>query len=174
LSGKALGMIETEGLIPAVEGLDAGLKAANVSFYSLTFVGGGLVTFIFEGDVGAVNAAVDAAAAAAQKLGRVVSRHVMAKPHESVSSAIPPRGAAAKEPHSAQIEVAPVEPEPPAELKTLDGIPIEKAALSEVKTVDLRRMARQIPNIDMTRDEIKLARKDNLVDKILSAYGVKG
>lgn len=78
---KALGMIELYGYVTAVEALDAALKAANVTTHSVTIVKGGLVAVLVEGDVGAVQAAVDASAAAAERVGRVVAVHVIPRPH---------------------------------------------------------------------------------------------
>ena len=81
---KALGMIELYGYLAAVEALDAALKAANVTRLDVIKVGGGLVTALVEGDVGAVKAAMDASAAAAQRVGRVISVHVIPRPHSDV------------------------------------------------------------------------------------------
>jgi len=77
---EALGMIETRGLVGAVEALDAMVKSANVRLVERKISGGGLVTIMVEGDVGAVKAAVDAGTAAASILGTVVSTHVIARP----------------------------------------------------------------------------------------------
>lgn len=78
---KSKGFIETRGLVAAIEAADAMAKAANVEITGRKLVGGGLVTVIIEGDVGAVKAAVDAGAAAAQKVGELVSVHVIARPN---------------------------------------------------------------------------------------------
>jgi len=85
MAQQAIGMIETKGLIGAVEALDAALKAANVKFVRQDKVGSGLVAITVEGDVAAVKAAVDAGAEAARRVGEVVSVHVIARPHEDVS-----------------------------------------------------------------------------------------
>lgn len=81
---KSKGFIETKGLVAAIEAADAMVKAANVSLVGKKTIGGGLVTVVIEGDVGAVKAAVDAGAAAAQKVGELVSVHVIARPDEEV------------------------------------------------------------------------------------------
>ena len=81
---NALGMIETYGYLAAVEALDSALKAANVSLVDVTKVKGGLVTVMVEGDVGAVKAAIDASAAAAERVGTVVSVHVIPRPAQDV------------------------------------------------------------------------------------------
>ena len=85
MAQKALGIIETKGLIGAVEALDAGLKAADVTFVRQDKVGSGLVSITIEGDVAAVKAAVDAGAEASRRVGEVVSVHVIARPHEGVT-----------------------------------------------------------------------------------------
>lgn len=85
MAQQAIGMIETKGLIGAIEGLDAALKAANVRFVRQDKVGSGLVAITVEGDVAAVKAAVDAGAEAARKVGEVVSVHVIARPHDDVA-----------------------------------------------------------------------------------------
>lgn len=85
----ALGMIETRGLVGAIEAADAMLKAANVTLIGKTHVGGGLVTVMVRGEVGAVKAAVDAGAAAAQRVGNLVSQHVIPRPHAEVNEILP-------------------------------------------------------------------------------------
>jgi len=81
----ALGMIETKGLVGAVEAADAMVKAANVTLVGTEKIGSGLVTVMVRGDVGAVKAATDAGSAAAQKVGEVVSVHVIPRPHTDVN-----------------------------------------------------------------------------------------
>jgi len=89
MAQQALGLIETRGMVALVEATDAALKAANVSYQGWKQVGGGLVTTILEGDVAAVKAAVDAGAAAAAKVGEVVSVDVIARPHDDVGKILP-------------------------------------------------------------------------------------
>ena len=86
---QALGMIETRGLIGSVEAADAMVKAANVTLVGKERVGGGLVTVFVRGDVGAVKAATDAGAAAAQRVGELISVHVIPRPDGSVESILP-------------------------------------------------------------------------------------
>ena len=88
-STNALGMIETKGLVGAVEAADAMVKAANVTLIGRVQVGGGLVTVMVRGDVGAVKAATDAGSAAAQKVGELVSVHVIPRPHSEVELFLP-------------------------------------------------------------------------------------
>jgi ethanolamine utilization protein EutM len=82
--GGALGLIETKGLVAAIEAADSMVKAANVRLMGREQIGGGLVTVMVRGDVGAVKAATDAGAAAAGKVGEVISVHVIPRPHEDV------------------------------------------------------------------------------------------
>lgn len=85
---QALGMVETKGLVGSIEAADAMVKAANVTLIGKVHVGGGLVTVMVRGDVGAVKAATDAGAAAAAKVGEVVSVHVIPRPHSEVERVI--------------------------------------------------------------------------------------
>ena len=85
----ALGMIETKGLVGSIEAADAMVKAANVYLIGKEHVGGGLVTVMVRGDVGAVKASVDAGTVAADKVGTVVSSHVIPRPHTDVEKILP-------------------------------------------------------------------------------------
>jgi ethanolamine utilization protein EutM len=85
----ALGMVETRGLIGAIEAADAMVKAANVVLIGSEYVGGGFVTVMVRGDVGAVKAATDAGAAAAKRVGELVSVHVIPRPHQDVEMILP-------------------------------------------------------------------------------------
>ena len=86
---NALGMVETRGLVGAIEAADAMVKAANVQLVGKEQVGGGLVTVMVRGDVGAVKAATDAGAAAAEKVGELISVHVIPRPHAEVDHILP-------------------------------------------------------------------------------------
>ena len=86
---QALGMIETKGLVGAIEAADAMVKAANVTLIGKVHVGGGLVTGFVRGDVGATKAATDAGAAAADRVGELKSVHVIPRPHEEVEYILP-------------------------------------------------------------------------------------
>lgn len=88
---NALGMVETRGLVGAIEAADAMVKAANVQLVGKEQVGGGLVTVMVRGDVGAVKAATDAGAAAAEKVGELISVHVIPRPHAEVDGILPHR-----------------------------------------------------------------------------------
>ncbi len=88
-SSNALGMIETKGLVGSIEAADAMVKAANVTLVGKSHAGGGLVTVMVRGDVGAVKAATDAGAAAASTVGELVSVHVIPRPHGEVEVILP-------------------------------------------------------------------------------------
>ena len=89
MSQEALGMVETKGLVASIEAADAMVKAANVTLIGKVHVGGGLVTVMVRGDVGAVKAATDAGAAAAGRVGELVSVHVIPRPHAEVEMILP-------------------------------------------------------------------------------------
>ncbi|MCX8037441.1 MAG: BMC domain-containing protein [Candidatus Sumerlaeia bacterium] len=86
---NALGMIETRGLVGAIEAADAMVKAANVKLIGKEKVGGGLVTVLVRGDVGAVRAATDAGAAAARRVGELISVHVIPRPDDQIEMILP-------------------------------------------------------------------------------------
>ena len=86
---SALGMVETKGLVSAIEAADAMVKSANVELVGREQVGSGLMTVMVRGDVGAVKAATDAGAAAASKVGELVSVHVIPRPHNEIESILP-------------------------------------------------------------------------------------
>ena len=92
IEGKALGLIETRGLVGSIEAADAMVKAASVTLIGKEKIGGGYVTVMVRGDVGAVKAATDAGAAAARKVGEVVSVHVIPRPHTELEGILPQKG----------------------------------------------------------------------------------
>jgi len=88
ITEKALGMVETRGLVAAIEAADAMRKVAHVKLLCQEEIGGGYITTMIRGEVGAVNSAIDAGVAAAKKAGELISVHVIAKPHELVEKFI--------------------------------------------------------------------------------------
>ena len=88
---EALGMVETKGYVGAVEAADAMVKSANVSLVGSEKIGAGLVTVLVRGDVGAVKAATDAGASAAERVGELISVHVIPRPHNDVEKILPPQ-----------------------------------------------------------------------------------
>lgn len=89
MSLEALGMVETKGLVGSIEAADAMVKAANVILVGKEYIGAGYVTVMVRGDVGAVKAATDAGAAAARRVGELVSVHVIPRPHQEVEKILP-------------------------------------------------------------------------------------
>ena len=92
MSLEALGMVETKGFVGAVEAADAMVKAANVQLLGKEYIGAGYVTVFVRGDVGAVKAATDAGAAAARRVGELISVHVIPRPHAEVERVLPVNG----------------------------------------------------------------------------------
>ena len=176
---QALGMIEVYGYLTAVEALDSALKAANVSRLGVEKVRGGLVTVLVEGDVGAVKAAMDASAAAAERVGTVISVHVIPRPADDVTRMLkggkepeeptPPEPEKLSEPEISSEPDTLSEPESEA-VKAEEG---EKApqdvTVEEMQTMGvdaLRRLARALEIKNMTRAEIRFAKKQELIQKI--------
>ena len=92
MAGEALGMIETRGLVGAIEAADAMVKAANVTLVGKEQIGGGYVTVLVRGDVGAVKAATEAGAEAAKSVGELISVHVIPRPHAEIEAILPSAG----------------------------------------------------------------------------------
>ena len=201
MSTGALGMLETYGLIAAIEGLDASVKAANVTLCGFKYVTGGLVIFFVTGDVGATKAAIAAGEIAASKVGKVISSHVIPRPAESTTIIASPTEKPAGRRRGTGIHKrdfpakAPVKSEPleKAEKESVPEIAPEKVEnvepvivaepvetkkestgyaeeyLRELKTTALRKIARDIPNIGLSKVEIRDAKKEPLVEAILKA-----
>lgn len=176
---QALGMIEVYGYLTAVEALDSALKAANVSRLGVEKVRGGLVTVLVEGDVGAVKAAMDASAAAAERVGTVISVHVIPRPADDVTKMLKggnaPEEPTPPEPEKPSEPETPGEPEVPEESESepLKAEEPEKAPQDvtpeEMQTMGvdaLRRLARSLEIKNMTRAEIRFAKKQELIQKI--------
>lgn len=142
-AGNALGLIETRGLTGAIEAADAGLKAAQVRLVGTERADAGLVTVKFTGSTAAVKAAVDAAAAAAQRVGELLSAHVIPRPHEELGLVVT-EGAD--------------EPPPP-----MSGGRYDIAALERARVVDLRSMARQVPDFPIKGRDVARAGREELL-----------
>ncbi len=185
MSTGALGMLETYGLIAAIEGLDAAVKAANVTMCGFKYVQGGLVCFFVTGDVGATKAAISAGETAASKIGKVISSHVIPRPAGSTSiiasfkekPAGRRRGTGIhKRDFAAPVKSEPVEkPEEPKSVQESapETVGYTEEALKEMKTTDLRKLAREIPDVGLSKIEIRDAKKDQLVEAILKAQNNK-
>ncbi|MBB4822972.1 ethanolamine utilization protein EutM [Sporosarcina luteola] len=107
---QAIGMIETKGLIGSIEAADAMIKASNVSLVKQEMVDGGIVTVIVQGDVGAVQAAVDAGRDAAARVGELLGSHVIPRPDESVYNMVKPAPVAEPQPAKQEKQDEPVKP----------------------------------------------------------------
>ncbi len=174
---EALGMIEVYGRIGAIEGLDSALKAANVSLVNMIRVGGGYTTVLIEGDVGAVKAAIDAAAAAAERVGKLISLHVIPRPDSSVRAMVdmaenlPAAAEAIKvsQKITAEAHAEPQSETPKKEIDETGELSEDSFTKLESLTVgELRTLARSRKDFSMTKEEIKFAKKDELVNALKS------
>ena len=187
---NALGMIETYGYLTAVEALDSALKAANVFLVDVVRVRGGLVTVLIEGDVGAVKAAADAA----ERVGEVVSVHVIPRPDKDVKSMLTAhpehRKKADMVPEESPAEVSAEEPEnTPAEKQKEQPVqkseesrtenPVEaelvytREEMGKMTVAKLRTLARKLKLTGLTPQEIRFAKKQELIEAILKFTGEK-
>ena len=197
---QALGFIETKGVLVAIEAADAMLKAADVSFLEKTKVGGGLVAVTVTGDVAAVKAAVNAGAAAVERINdaALVTRHVIARPHDELTAVIgggtpdepekEPVPETAEEPAAEVLEEIPAE-EPveessnePETVDTIkretvdlwmkqDGLEETMKILEDMKVTELRTLAREYPEFSIAGREISKANKTLLLEEFGKYYG---
>ncbi|MBC1494113.1 BMC domain-containing protein [Listeria welshimeri] len=158
MSNEALGLIEVTGFLGAVVAADTCLKAANVELIRCEVIKGGLTTVELTGDVGAVNAAVEAGEAATESLGCLISSHVIARLSEETKSLFVQTEEAIKE---AIPEIA--------EVKTT--IDFTEQKLREMKVIDLRKLAYTLNNVPIPKSKIKYANKDKLVHALKDIYG---
>lgn len=195
---QALGFIETKGLLTAIEAADAMLKAADVSLLEKTKVGGGLISVTVTGDVAAVKAAVDAGAAAVERIDvkALITRHVIPRPHEELVAVIgggtpdepddEPVPAPVQEPEiQAEPLVAVTEEESSRETETVDTINRETVdtwmkqdgfsetmkILEDMKVTELRTLAREYPEFSIAGREISKANKTLLLEEFGKYYG---
>lgn len=199
---NALGMIETRGLVASIEAADAMVKAASVTLISKTHVGGGLVTVMVEGDVGAVKAATDAGAAAAERVGELISVHVIPRPAADVAHILDrrpePKPEPEPEPPAPEPEPEPEVPEPEPEVpepepeeaahteemkeeqpeevnaEKMDLSELTPEALGKMTVAKLRIVARELGTTGMSRRDIRFAKKENLIERITKALGQEG
>ncbi len=143
LSGQALGLIETRGLVGAVEAADAGTKAAPVEFAGREYADAGLVTVLFTGEVAAVKAAVDAGAAAAERVGQLVSVHVIPQPHRELDAL---SGDVLR-----------------SELSDGETSSVNSALLPDMKVVELRRAARSVSDFPIKGRALARASRDEIL-----------
>ena len=174
-------------MVAAVEAADACVKAANVRLHACTLVKGGLVTIEILGDVGAVKAAVDAGVAAASRVGEVISCHVIPRPHEEVADMqgfgrkpepepVPEPGPQAPAQEQAEGGAQEDDERCLAELRRLLPEMAELTrvtSLSGLSVANLRRVARALPTISLTRAQIRDGTKDQILKAIREALGPK-
>lgn len=189
---KALGLIELLGYVPAVVALDTALKTADVSFQQISKIDKGIVSLTVTGDVSAVQAAMDAAAAAAEQVGQVLYVHVIPRPHDEVDEMLTPPQAPNHQPPAVSEdsddsddvtteEEAPAAEQPKEEDEQESSaeqsaeIPAELKAQMETLTVEvlegmtvkeLRTIARDLNITNMTRKEIRFGKKEDLIASI--------
>lgn len=186
---NALGMIETRSLVASIEAADAMVKAASVTLISKTHVGGGLVTVMVEGDVGAVKAATDAGAAAAERVGELISVHVIPRPAADVAHILDRRPE--PKPPAPEPEPEPEVPEPEPEeaahteemkeeqpeeahAEKMDLSELTPEALGKMTVAKLRIVARELGTTGMSRRDIRFAKKEDLIERITKALGQEG
>ncbi|MBV7271322.1 BMC domain-containing protein [Clostridium sp. PL3] len=191
--GAALGLIETKGLIASVEAADAMVKAANVELVGKVQVGGGLVTIMVRGDVASVKAALDAGAVAAEKVGELISVHVIPRPHEEIELILhsstqsrmfhqeqrQAKTTMAQKQMSNNIIKEPQIKEKAQEPKVLKainklveekGLEIAMRELDKWTVVELRRLARLFKDLSIAGRQISKANKIKLLDEIFKHY----
>lgn len=148
---QALGLIETRGLVGAIEAADAGVKAANVTLLGSERADAGLVTVMFGGEVAAVKAACDAGAAAAERVGHLVSVHVIPRPHSDLAAIESDESPGRRAPE-----------EGVASPRLPDGN-WDFAVLESAKVVELRDMARHVPNFPLKGRDVARASREELL-----------
>lgn len=176
---QALGMIETKGLVGAIEAADAMVKAANVTLVGKERVGSGLITVMITGDVGAVKASVDAGAAAAQRVGQLIGCHVIPRLHQEVESIF--KKDVIEE--IVQVEVL-EEKEIIEDIKILSKEYLEsifeknahegvKAELEKANLIDLKKIIKEYDEIPLNKKEFSKIDKDTIIEKIIAYYNEK-
>ena len=183
MSDKALGLIETKGLIGAIEAVDAAAKAAAVVVSSVELTEAAFMTLKIEGDLGAVQAAVEAGALAAEKIGELVAVHVIANPSDEMSAILPRRRYVSKyHPNDKRPALTDKDAEKGLPVKkkrqktqnkttksqniTETKNKIIKNELDKMTVGELRQIARKLVNLTLKGREISMANKQQLIDAI--------
>jgi microcompartment protein CcmL/EutN len=166
----ALGMVETRGLVGSIEAADVMVKTANVALLGTEYVRNGLVTVQVIGEVAAVKAAVEAGAAAAQRVGQLVSTHVIPRPSDEIESILKQRTPVSPSPASLTAEVQPDVPE--GEEEEFDFIASNddaeyKSQLDAMTVHQLRTLARNTDGLSIQGREISMANKDVLIHELM-------
>lgn len=172
MNGQALGLVETFGYIGAVEAADVCLKAANVNLIGVETVAGGLVTVKITGDVGAVKAAVAAAKPAAERVGHLVSTHVIPRPALDTSGLVYPFAETVKAADEKAADMRVITEDELENSSSVDStLNLEFIGkLNTMKVVELRTLARQLEGIGIERSRIKFANRKELMEAILEYY----
>ena len=174
---QALGMIETKGLIGSIEAADAMVKAANVTLIGKEHIGGALVTVMVRGDVGAVKAATDAGAAAAQRVGELISVLVIPRPHMEVESILPhcPEGPdgdddGPQEPEPEGAEEAVTEPQEPEKRTEPEQAPVEETEAPAEQAENAAPEAEETAVADnpMTRQKLEAIFQSEGIEQAMS------
>jgi len=177
---EALGMIETRGLIASIEAADSMVKAANVRLIGKVQIGGGLVTVMIRGDVGAAKAAVDAGAIAAKKVGELISAYVIARPHNEIENLLPYLSLKISGENQSKnndlmienrVEII-VEPEIDVLKEDKEHVELDEI-MEEFKrksVVELRSILRQLKDTTLSGRQISKANKQKLLDEIRIHY----
>lgn len=155
MPGSAIGLIETRGLVGVIEAADTAAKTADVRLLGFERIGGGFVSLSFQGDTASVTTAVEAARAAAARVGEVVSAHVIPSPRIDVE-ALAPRAPDPRPEGDA--------PEPPELPQDLDAVPVSR----------LRRLARQTAGVGLKGRQVSRANKEQLIEALRQALGAPG
>jgi ethanolamine utilization protein EutM len=174
----ALGLVETAGLVGAIEACDAAAKAAAVRVYTAEVTEGTLVTIKFEGELGAVQAAADAASAAARKVGQLIAVHVIPRPDDGLDAILPPgpfinryRGdSGGPAGTSSQASSRPEEAER-AIAESQGSVSVDQ--LKSMTVSGLRRFARSVPNLGIQGRAISRASKSELIERITKSLGIE-
>ena len=175
MNNKALGVFETIGFVPAVTGADAALKSAEVKLLGCHYVGSGLVSVLLSGDVSSVKVAVESGCSAAEQVGSVESYTVIARTAEGLDSVVADDKDKQKQKKNISKKATSVRSNPKqkkSESRVSEkNIPeLNPQGLSGMSVVKLREVARQFPGISLDRRKIRSARKDELIDAIISDY----
>ncbi|HTS00429.1 MAG TPA: BMC domain-containing protein [Bacteroidota bacterium] len=159
MSERALGLVETRGLVGSIEAADVMLKTASVKLAGKEYARGGLVMVAVTGDVAAVKTAVEAGAAAAARVGELISSHVIPRPAEDTGILLTPSPRAAAPPEKPAEEEFPFAPEPGA-----GGL---RARLEAMNVHELRTLARDTEGLGIQGREISMANRDVLIRELL-------
>ena len=155
MPGSAIGLIETRGLVGVIEAADTAAKTADVRLLGFERIGGGFVSLSFQGDTASVTTAVEAARAAAARVGEIVSAHVIPSPRIDVE-VLAPRAPDPRPEGDA--------PEPPELPPDLEAVPVTR----------LRRLARQTAGVGLKGRQISRANKEQLIEALRQALGAPG